>query len=382
MLDIHPAQLNKHGEELCGDAVKIRRSDDKTIVVLSDGLGSGVKANILATLTAEILVSMLAADAPLDEVVRTVIGTLPTCKVRHLAYATFMVVAVDHAAQRIRLVNFDNPPAILLKRSRLITPVREVRTVLDRQIRTYEGPLEPGDFIGILSDGTLHAGIGTTMNFGWGWENVAQFVQQQSMLCGGYCPEIVRHVVNKTSSLYDGKPGDDATFVGISAREKRTLAILTGPPLDRADDERAVRSLLGFDGRKIICGGTTANIVGNIIGQPPHVELPTVRQDIPPIATLPGIDLVTEGILTMSRALELLRGSLNPAQLRANHNAASMLASEILHADAVHFIVGQRVNEFYQNPSLPLNVSLRKGLVAEYLQLLRELGKDVSAEYW
>ncbi len=382
MIDVFQHQFNKQGEELCGDTVKVSRTPTKSIVVLSDGLGSGVKANILSTLTAEILTRMLAADVPLAEVIRTVLGTLPICKTRQMAYATFLVLKVDHQARTFQVVNFDSPAPIFLRGARLVTPEVQQLDVQGRRITTSSGELRPGDFIALFSDGTAHAGLGNTMNFGWGRDQIAAYIRETAVLSSSSAAAIVRRVIDKTAALYGSYVGDDATFIGVEARLHRAAILFTGPPLDMNDDNRIAQRVVEFAGRRIVCGGTTGNIVGLYVGEPPEVDIDTMRRDVPPVATLHNVDLMTEGILTMTRALDLMRTSrLNLLQLPVDNNGAVMLDRELIQADSIHFIVGQRINEYYQNPELPLTISLRKGLIAEYLQVLRDAGKSVTIEY-
>ena len=206
-LDVHFESLRKHGEELCGDTVKVLKTDDRTILVLSDGLGSGVKANILATLTSQILVKMLQEDVPLEDVIETVVGTLPICKVRKIAYATFTVVQVDQKSNTFRIINFDNPAPFFFRRGALIRlPIRTDR-ILERRIQFSEGELERGDFLGIISDGVLHAGLGIEHSFGWGWEEIARFLQQQLLLQGHGVRPVVQKVMAETGRLYRGGTG-------------------------------------------------------------------------------------------------------------------------------------------------------------------------------
>ncbi|MCC6579769.1 MAG: serine/threonine-protein phosphatase, partial [Phycisphaeraceae bacterium] len=260
-LDISHRQYNKHGEELCGDTVLVRHTGERSIIVLSDGLGSGVKASILSTLTAQILLTMLSRDAALDDVLDTVIGTLPVCQVRHIAYATFTVVEVHRDSGQFRVVNFDNPPVLYFRGGRPAAVTRQTRQIRDKQIQMMEGQLRRGDFLGLLTDGTPHAGLGNTLNFGWGWDNIAQFVQQTLMTSARTAGEVTRRVMDKTWTLYDQKPGDDATFVAIWVRDRRRAMIFTGPPLSQADDPVVVQRLLGYEGRKIVCGGASGNLV-------------------------------------------------------------------------------------------------------------------------
>jgi hypothetical protein len=380
-LDIWHASLNKNGEELCGDKVKVFKTDHKTIVVLSDGLGSGVKANILATLTTEIIVTMLRADVPLEEVISTVIGTLPVCKERKIAYATFTAIEVDHATSHYKIINFDNPPTFYFHRKQPV-PLNPVpKVILGKTIFTAEGYLEVGDFLGIISDGILHAGVGNIWNFGWGWDNIANHLQQL-LLYSFRAKLIVQGLVSKTQTLYGSLIGDDATFVGICARERRSLIVFTGPPLDPAQDEYYAQRVLDFEGRKVVCGGTTGGILELAVGKCIHVDVTTLRPDIPPVGKLSQIDLVTEGIITMSRALDFMRdGHGDMLRLPKDRNGATLLAQELLQADSIFFLVGQSINEFYQNPLLPRNLSLRKSLVLEISQLLKDYNKEVLVEF-
>jgi len=381
-LDVYDLSLNKTGEELCGDKVKIHRSENKTIIVLSDGLGNGVKANILATLTSEIIVTMLKSDVPLNEVIATVIGTLPICKVRKVAYATFTIIEVDHQAKQFRIINFDNPPILYFHRGHLSPLNTSTSNILGRQINFSEGELHLGDFLGMISDGVLHAGLGTTWNFGWGWENVARYIQDTFIYSPARAQTIVQDVISKTQSLYGDDVGDDATFVGLFTRERHSLMIFTGPPLDEASDDQYIERLLNFNGRKAVCGGTTANIVGTYLGETVETDMATLRDDVPPIGYLSSIELVTEGIITMAKSLDIMRACAGKlTQLANDSNGAVLLAKELLSADSIDFLVGQKINEFYQNPLLPRNLSLRKNLVEEIAQFLREQKKEVKIEY-
>jgi len=381
-LDISQLSLNKTGEELCGDQVKILRTDNKTRVVLSDGLGSGVKANILATLTSQIIITMLKENVPLEDVIGTVIGTLPVCQMRNIAYATFTIIEVDHSNYHFRVINFDNPPFFYLKGNRVVKLEKRTEHILDKEITFCEGNLERGDFVAAASDGILYAGLGVTFNFGWGWDNIADHMA--TVLSGRVltAQTVVDSVVSKTQALYAGAPGDDATLVGLYLRQRKAAMVLTGPPLNREDDPTCARRLVEYEGRRIICGGTTANIVGRFLGKPVETLIDTMREEIPPIGRLGGVHLVTEGILTMSRAIEYIRTSDgDDAKLPRDGNGAVLLASELLFADAIHFLVGQQVNPFYQNPLLPTHISIRKNLVEQMAALLRELNKDVTVEY-
>ncbi len=382
-LDISSQALNKFGEEICGDQIKIARTDKKTWIVLSDGLGSGIKASILATLTSQIIITMLNAEASLDDVMETIIGTLPICKVRNIAYATFTIIEIDHADYRFRVINFDNPDIFFFKSGGKINPLESREVVMfDKKIILREGQLMEGDFLAAISDGVWYAGLGKAFNFGWGWQNIADFMAEILTERVNSAQTVVERVIDHTNILYGGKPGDDATLLGLYLRQRHSAMIFTGPPLNPQDDAHHAARLMAFDGRKIVCGGTTGNIVARHLNQEIEIDLATIQPDTPPIGHLDGIDLMTEGILTISKAIDYiqeLRGDYT--RLPTEINGATMLALEILYADDIYFLVGQQINPFYQNPLLPMSISIRKNLIEQLAHVLRDLHKDITIEY-
>lgn len=381
-LDIFEASLNKRNETLCGDKVKLHRSEDRTLIVLSDGLGSGVKANILATLTSEIIITMLAADVGIEEVMRTVIGTLPTCKVRNIAYATFTVIEINNRDYSFKVINFDNPPTFHFRKGKHLGTERREVEILGKKVLMFEGQLELGDFLGAMSDGVPYAGMGVALNFGWGWDNIAKYIEGRWLTHYWCARDVVRDVIGHTRMLYRNEVGDDATFVGVFVRAEKGLMLFTGPPLDQTQDASIVERLLAFKGVKIVCGGTTSNIVADYLGDIVQTDLRSLRKDVPPIGSLPGIDLMTEGILTMSKALEYLREAEGDVgRLPEDRNAATLLATHLLRADHIRLLVGQQINEYYQNPLLPKSISIRRHLVKDLADFLVEQRKEVTIEY-
>lgn len=380
--DTSTASLNRHGEELCGDQVKILRTPEKLIVVLSDGLGSGVKANILARLTAEILVTLFRERVPLPDVLETVFATLPTCKVRLIAYAAFIVVEVELATGRFRVVNFDCPAPFMLRAGKIIPLAQREEIVCARKLHHSEGGLELGDFLGVISDGVMYAGMGLTMNFGWGREQIGGYLEQIVRRRPANAELVVRRLMDKTDSFYRGEPGDDATLVGLLVRQPNRLMVFTGPPVDKNRDEECVNRLVGFDGRKVICGGTTSNIVAERVGEMVRMDLSTAREDVPPIGSLPDIDLITEGVLTLAKTLRLLKDSGgNPNRLPMDRNGALLLTRELLGADEIFFLVGEQMNEYYHNPLLPRNISIRHNLIEQLVETLGTCHKVVTVEW-
>ncbi|HEY9186602.1 MAG TPA: SpoIIE family protein phosphatase [Ignavibacteria bacterium] len=381
-VDIYEESLNKSGEELCGDKVKIFRNEEKASIVLSDGLGSGVKANILATLTTEIISSMLKADVPLRDVIDTVLKTLPICKIRKIAYATFTIIEIDLKTNKFKVINFDNPPIFFVKDGRIQFLKYDVIEILNKKITVTEGQLDRGDFLAAVSDGVLYAGMGITLNFGWGWDEIANYLEGILITHSVSARNIVSEIINKTYSLYKGNIGDDATVVGVYLRKRNGLILFSGPPTDANKDNFFVKKVLDFDGKRVICGGTTANIVATYLGEVVETLIPTMTKDVPPIGRLSEIDLITEGIITISKCIEYLKESDGEiTRLPFKIDGAVMLAKELLRADYIYFLVGLSINSYYQNPLLPKNISIRKNLILELAEILKEKHKEIKIEY-
>lgn len=371
-------QVNKHGEELCGDSIAVSRHRDFVTLALSDGLGSGVKANILATLTTRIAMSLLENGLSLREVVQTLGETLPVCEVRKLAYSTF-AIAEFFSQGEARFVEFDAPPTILLRRKKIKPLVYEEHSVEGKSIRESVLYLECGDWVVFVSDGVLNAGIGGAYPLGWGWDQTARFVEERAHP-DLTAQDLAEKIANAVTDLYVGAPGDDVSVAVIKARHKRMATLLTGPPADRNLDEALVARFIRSAGLHAVCGGTTAKMVSQHLGRPLEVDLQTMTADVPPLARIEGIDLVTEGILTLTRASDLLRSGVQTRTVQYQTDGAAALVRLLLEADHVHFLVGQAMNPAHQNPELPHQLEIRLSVVREIAEELRRRGLEVSLE--
>jgi hypothetical protein len=371
-------QLRKHREELCGDSIVVSRHHDSVTLALSDGLGSGVKANILATLTTQIAMHMLENEMPLSEVVDTLTETLPVCKVRKMAYSTFAIAQFfTHGSARI--VEFDSPEAIVLRKRKVLPLAYDERTLGDKKICESVIDLEEGDWVVFVSDGVLNAGIGGAYPLGWGWDHTAKFLEKHAHREIS-AEELAGKVVETVSELYHGAPGDDVSVVVLKVRKKLVATIMTGPPSDREKDEELIQSFLEHPGKHIVCGGTTAKIVSRYSGHPMEVDLTTMTADVPPIARIEGLDLVSEGILTLTRVNYLLKQGVQKSGVRFQNDGASELIRTMLGVDHTHFIVGQAVNPAHQNPELPHQLGIRAAVVREIIEELQKRGKEATFE--
>ncbi len=376
--------LAKQGEELCGDAVHIRATPGSLIIGFSDGLGSGVKAHILATLTATIAVGMLESGETIDEVIETLADTLPECQVRRLAYATFSVLMVKNG-RHAYLVEYDNPPLILIRDGQVVELPMVEREVRGRTIREAEFDLREGDYMALVSDGYVHAGVGGLYKLGWGWKNVAIAVQRWAAT-GGDAHQLVGALARTCLKLYGNRPGDDAAAVGMKVRQAVHATIFTGPPSRPELDHQAVERFMAARGLKVICGGTTAQVVARELGRTLQVHLQRLRpqannrkERIPPTAQLEGVDLVTEGIITLSKAAERLQAAETIHDLPPEHDGATELARVLLKADSLHFMVGEAINP-YQLADVVRGKPMRQVYVEELIAELEARGKVVTVE--
>lgn len=381
--------LNKHHEELCGDKVEVRQNENSFIMVLADGLGSGVKANILSTLTSTIISEMIKDGANVTDVVETITATLPECQERHVAYATFTILQVFYDGHA-RLVEFDNPPAVVLRNMRMMELEREVYTIGTRTIKESTFEVYPDDLIVFFSDGIIHAGIGTVLNLGWDHKEVVQYLEQVCRV-GDSAKEVNDLLLNCVNDLYAQKPGDDST-VAVARMLKATESIvMVGPPVLPEDDERVVHQLMKATGKKICCGGTTSNIVSRVIGSPITMELlESLVGDVPPIAYIKGIDLVTEGVLTLGKVNEHLKECVQSEAYRNNlvegrdKDGASLMTRMLLNnCSKIKFMVGCSDNPAHKGMAYStISISAKIRLIETMATNLRALGKIVTIEHY
>jgi hypothetical protein len=385
-VDVNYESINKYKEELCGDKVEIIRGSDSVVVVLADGLGSGVKANILATLTSKIIGTIMSNGLDIDEAVNTIASTLPVCKERGLAYSTFSIIQIFNNGEGY-LVEFDNPSIMRLRKGKLLEIETKSRVISDKLIHEARFIVIPGDLFVMISDGVIHAGIGQTLNLGWQWENVCEYIQK-TYKKEASSKSVAKLLLSACGSLYANEPGDDTTVVVLKAKKPVKLNLMIGPPVNSKDDEEIVRRFINREGKKVICGGTTSQIVARILDREIKTSIEYFNPSVPPTAEIEGINLTTEGVLTLRNTLELLKTCLSAEStmndfLKLNKkDGASKLAKMLLEeSTSIYIFVGQAMNPAHQNPEFPLNMGLKFKLVEEIAAILKFAGKHISIEY-
>jgi len=382
-IDIAHASLNKYGEELCGDSVQIIRKKDYLMAVMADGLGSGVKANILSTLTTRIVSKMLDMGSELSDVVDTVAQTLPMCKERNIAYSTFTVVSIN--VDNVHVVEYDNPSIFYFKNGVYKKIDRKCVEIGDKRIYESSFKLDLNDALVIVSDGVIHAGVGGILNLGWQWENVQQYLEKTLEVYND-ASDICYQLITTCNNLYKNKPGDDTTAVVIKVNESKKVTVMVGPPILKNMDEWVVRKLMKNEGLKVVCGGTAAKIVGRVLNKKVITTTDYIDPDIPPPAFIDGIDLVTEGVLTLRKTVEIFKEYIedgNSNILRySKKDAATRLFKILNYATDVNFLVGQAVNSAHQNPDFPADLRIKVKIVEELINLLKKLNKNVEVNYF
>lgn len=373
--------LNKKGEELCGDRVETIYHDNTMTTVLADGLGSGVKANILSTLTSKIISTMMSSGMDIQDCVETIAQTLPICKIRQVAYSTFTILQISTDGSAY-MVQFDNPLCVLLRNGKHVEYPVEVNVIDGKTIYESRMQVQLGDVFVMFSDGVPHAGIGITMNLGWQQENVISHLEEQYN-ANDSAKSTAAKLADTAKALYLGEPGDDTTVAVMKVRERQNVSIMFGPPSNPADDEKVVRDFLSQDGIKIVSGGTTSKIVSKYLGEQVSTCLDYVDPKIPPIGKMKGVDLVTEGVLTLGHVMELsnMIVSQTNTDLSWLHkkDGASLIAKYLFEqATDVTFYAGRAINPAHQNPNLPLDLSIKLKVVEVLSHNLELMGKRVT----
>lgn len=384
--DIGCKSINHIGEQLCGDHIDIvEQGDNSTVIVLADGLGSGVKASILSTLTSKIISTMMSQGLSLEECVSTIAATLPICSVRGVAYSTFTIIhIIDNSF--VELIQYDNPKIIMLRDCEVYDyPVNEV-SIGGKKILKSNIKLQENDIFIAMSDGCPHAGIGTAYNFGWKRDDIAEFIRSVAHV-GFTAKTLSTMLIDECNRLYDEKPGDDATACVIRIRRREPMNILFGPPSNRDDCNRMMSLFFSKEGKHIICGGTTSGIAAKYLGKELKTSLKFERSDVPPIAYIDGVDLVTEGVITVNKVLEYAKDSLGDNEEYAHWSVSqdgASLISRMLFEEAtdINFYVGRAINPAHQNPDLPINFNIKMNLVQDLSECLRKMGKKIKVSYF
>jgi hypothetical protein len=373
-MEVDYYQNYKKGQKIPGDVFLSKKvEEDRAITILSDGLGSGVKANVLATLTATMAKNYVVDFYDVKKTAEVIMRTLPVCKTRRISYATFTIADINKNGDT-RIIEYGNPTFIYIKNNKAISPKKLNRKKLGKykndELKYYSFSCDKQDRIVFLSDGVTQAGMGTEKYpFGWGRDKVQKYAtllirRENEVSAKKLARKIVQKAVNKDA--YDSK--DDTTCGVIYFRSPRKMTVVSGPPYARDRDSEMAKQLQQAEGKKVICGGTTAKIIARELDKNLAVELNNTGDEIPPNASMEGIDLITEGVLTLSKLYKLMQDE-NP---RFQDRILKKLYYLMLESDVINFVCGTRINEAHQDPQIPLELGLRRQVVKRIARLLEE----------
>lgn len=384
-IEISSHQEHKHTESCFGDAVLSKKvpEEQRIISVLSDGLGSGVKANILSSMTTRMAMKFIESDLDLVRSAGVMMQALPICQVRKISYATFSIVDAILDG-KTRIYEMDNPQCMIIRDAKQLNVSHHEITAdnwKDRVINVYQFIAEEEDRIIIMSDGVTQAGLGNPKYpLGWQREGVWNFVENQIrrkpyMSASALAEAIVHEALSKEP---EGKAGDDISCTVIYFRKPRKLMLLSGPPFDEEKDKEVAEMLDYYDGKTAICGGTTANIIERELCLKCEMDKTSFDPNIPMASIMPGIDLVTEGILTLTDVYRMLKEGIDEDK----DNAAVRLTRLLLDSDKIDFVIGTKINEAHQDPNLPMELDIRRNIVKKIFRLLQsKFLKEISVKY-
>lgn len=386
-VDMAYKSLNHFGEELCGDKVEIVRTEHSKIMILSDGMGSGVRANILATLTSKILSTLFQNELSIDDAVETIAKTLPISSVNGVAYSTFTILQVFDDGNAY-LVDFDTPGCIYIHDGKLMKIPYAERMLEGKLIKEFRFQVEVGDTFVLMSDGAIYCGTGDVINYGWDWQNIADYAlkcTKQTRSASGMADLLS----SACYDLYGQKPSDDTTLAVARIQEEHILNILTGPPVDPADDARMVYEFVHQKGVHIVSGGVSGKIVARELGKEIKPSYAPLDPDIPPMSQIDGIELVTEGVVTLHRVIEMLEMYTKDdvpeeffEELGKDNGASNIVNYIIDDCTLLNIYVGKAVNEAYADKSLPFHISPRSTILESFVAVTEKMGITVRVHYF
>ena len=387
-LDIYCQQNNHVGELICGDVylTKKVKEEERTIVVLSDGMGSGVKANVLATLTASMALNFTLEHREVTTTAEIIMKTLPVCSVRNVSYSTFTIIDIEESGLTT-IVEYDNPECLVMRGDQVFDPgwediVLEGGQNVGKTIRTCRFYVQKEDRIFFWSDGVVQSGMGSR-GFPFGWERdgaeeyVVKIIKNSPYAAS---TKLAKKVVNMAALHDGGNPKDDTSCGVIYYREPRKLLLVSGPPFNEKDDMEFCLKVQRFKGKKVIAGGTTAEVIVRELGLKYKAGMEIVDEDLPPISYVDGVDLVTEGILTLGKVARIMEDFSPDYQL--SNGPADRFVKMLLESDKIHILNGTNVNVAHQDPNLPVELEIRRTVIKRIVKLLEDkFLKEVDIEY-
>ena len=384
-IDIDCSQMKKYNQNAFGDYFVSKRYPDESrlVAVLSDGLGSGIKANILSCMTATMLSKFISNDQiPIRQAAEIIMNSLPVCKVRHISYSTFS--AIDcYDDGNAKIVEEGNPDFVWIRDGEIINPPFETiqsQTFKNRKLKIYKVKFELGDRVIFCSDGVTQSGLGGgKLKLGLRRDGLISLLKEKLAENPEISSsELSSYIVNQARNIEtDRNPKDDISACVLYFRQPREALVFTGPPYHQQKDSEYAQMFWNFKGKKAISGGTTANLISRELNIPIKMDRTISIGKLPAISYMEGIDLVTEGILTLTKTLEYLENNESDID-----NAAGKLVKFLLDSDCINFMVGAKLNQAHYDPALPIEIEIRKNIIKKIADVLQDkYFKKVSVQY-
>lgn len=387
-IEINCQQINHDGERICGDVFIHKRvkEENRIVAVLSDGMGHGVKANVLATLTATMAANFTAEHRDFGKIAEIIMNTLPVCSERGTSYSTFTIIDIEEV-EKVSILEYDNPEAFIIRNQNVLEPGWQKITLTSdenagKMLRNCSVIPEKEDRIVFCSDGVTQSGLGSR-DFvkGWGRNELVSFmlaeVKKNQFISA---QDLSERAVKKAFQNDNLNPKDDISCAVIYFREPRKMLICTGPPYDEKKDSEYAEKTRLFEGKKVLCGATTGDIIAREWGTQIEDSTDFQDSDLPPVSQMEGVDLITEGILTLTKVSNILKDH-NP-QTVPGKGPADQIVKMLLQSDQIDFLVGTRINIAHQDPTLPVELEIRRTVVKRIASLLEEkFLKEVRIEF-
>ena len=386
-VEVDYCQQQKAGNEICGDVVlshKIKE-ENRTIFVLSDGLGSGTKANILASMTASMALNFCKNNSPIEHTAKIIMNTLPVDSVRKMSFSSFTILDV-HGNRHVKLMEYGNPAALIYKNGAFFEPekteIKLKQSEVKQRLYTSEFDVQLHDRIILFSDGITQSGMGKyDLPFGWDRNFVQNFLKETLEWRPDFpAGELSEHIVDKAFENDEFCSRDDMSCGVVYFRPPRKVLFVSGPPYKSENDKYLAEQVQNFDGPVIISGGTTAQIIARELNQEIEVLMDEDFVGLPPESKMDAADLVTEGILTIGKVAEYLE---KVEQLpRKKDGPAGKMLKLFCENDEIHFLIGTKVNEAHQDPNLPVELEIRRNVIKKVARLLEsKFLKKVEINY-
>ncbi len=384
-IDIDCAQIKKYNQNAYGDYFVSKRypEEARLIAVLSDGLGSGIKANILSCMTATMLLRFIENDQiPIKKAAEIIMNSLPVCKVRRISYSTFSAINCNDDGSA-KIVEEGNPDFVWIRDNEVINPEPEIiqsKTFKNRKMKVYKINLKLGDRLIFCSDGVTQSGLGGgRLKLGLRREGLIVLLQDKLKENPNISSsELSQYIINQARNIEtDRLPKDDISACVLYFREPRESLVFTGPPYHQQKDKQYAEMFANFKGKKAIAGGTTANLISRELNRPITMDTTISIGKLPSCSYMEGVDLVTEGILTLTKTLEYLENN----ELDID-NAAGKLVKFFLDSDCINFMVGAKLNQAHYDPALPIEIEIRKNVIKKIAKVLQDkYFKKVNVQY-